>query len=584
MNSYADKINKQPGQKESKSTFQLQDNRSQSAIQKKQVDALANKQSTEIPVQRKANTTGLPDQLKSGIENLSGHSMDDVKVHYNSSKPTQLNAHAYAQGTDIHLASGQEKHLPHEAWHVVQQKQGRVKPTMQMKGKVDINDDKGLEKEADVMGGKAVQLHSMNSMAVSSIHNNKVNNVTVQRKISVAEEIYPKDDDVRLSKRDFRRKLMLALKANDFKDLGTKKMWAELEVELNKPGRILFQTWAALTNSLWDAGFLTRNLKGGSMGPKNLGSRPVFSQATQDALPVNGQHRRHIISSSTLGKGIEKAYELVKKHFSAKPSETLELLNQWIEGNKGEAKTSEYAALREIWTLVHNHQGNLWVGQAAFNSAIGFIRTPLSALKDKYNGMGYTELEPLLEDIKKIQPSMKFLESAWNEIMDTMIKTVSMAEPVISSVGLISAYINWSEEMKELEQTEDYAPAHKIYDELDKKLFGNSYSVSVVLRVLNKIVSQRKFAWEKRNLPIYSKWIEKYGFPGKYISKSTVHELLVDWIRNCDLDYPYNLIEAARAEYFDELAEVYMNILSPDIKFFDNDSTLEKFMKLYFKK
>ena len=108
-------------------------------------------------LQKKANNTGLPNDLKTGIENLSGHTMDDVKVHYNSDKPAQLNAHAYAQGTDIHIASGQEKHLAHEAWHVVQQKQGRVKPTLQMKGKVNINDDKGLEKEADVMGKKALQ-------------------------------------------------------------------------------------------------------------------------------------------------------------------------------------------------------------------------------------------------------------------------------------------------------------------------------------------------------------------------------------------------------------------------------------------
>lgn len=107
--------------------------------------------------QLKENNTGLPDNLKSGIENLSGMSMDSVKVHYNSSKPAQLNALAYAQGTDIHVAPGQEKHLPHEAWHVVQQAQGRVKPTMQMKDGVSVNDDKGLEHEADVMGGKAVQ-------------------------------------------------------------------------------------------------------------------------------------------------------------------------------------------------------------------------------------------------------------------------------------------------------------------------------------------------------------------------------------------------------------------------------------------
>src|SRR3954471_15784016 len=30
------------------------------------------------------NTTGLPDQLKSGVETLSRLSMDDVRVHYNS--------------------------------------------------------------------------------------------------------------------------------------------------------------------------------------------------------------------------------------------------------------------------------------------------------------------------------------------------------------------------------------------------------------------------------------------------------------------------------------------------------------------
>ncbi|NOQ72943.1 MAG: DUF4157 domain-containing protein [Crocinitomix sp.] len=121
-------------------------------------------------VQLKANDTGLPDQLKSGIENLSGHSMDDVKVHYNSSKPAQLNAHAYAQGSQIHLASGQEKHLPHEAWHVVQQKQGRVKPTKQLKAKVNINDDAALEEEADAMGAKALQMKGDNSSGISKGH------------------------------------------------------------------------------------------------------------------------------------------------------------------------------------------------------------------------------------------------------------------------------------------------------------------------------------------------------------------------------------------------------------------------------
>jgi hypothetical protein len=110
-----------------------------------------------FPVQKKTNNTGLPDNLKTGVENLSGLSMDDVKVHYNSSRPLQVNAHAYAQGRKIHLGPGQEKHLPHEAWHVVQQKQGRVQARRQMKAGRGVNEDVSLEKEADLMGVKAVK-------------------------------------------------------------------------------------------------------------------------------------------------------------------------------------------------------------------------------------------------------------------------------------------------------------------------------------------------------------------------------------------------------------------------------------------
>ena len=111
----------------------------------------------------KPNATGLPDRLKAGVESLSGLAMDDVRVHYNSAKPAAVQAHAYAQGTDIHLAPGQEQHLPHEAWHVVQQKQGRVKPTLQLKG-VAINDDAGLEREADSMGASAARAPSMKNV------------------------------------------------------------------------------------------------------------------------------------------------------------------------------------------------------------------------------------------------------------------------------------------------------------------------------------------------------------------------------------------------------------------------------------
>ena len=101
------------------------------------------------------NETGLPDNLKAGVESLSGFSLDNVRVHYNSSKPATVQALAYTQGTDIHVAPGQEKHLPHEAWHVAQQMAGRVAPTTSVNG-MPVNDNAALEHEADVMGEKAV--------------------------------------------------------------------------------------------------------------------------------------------------------------------------------------------------------------------------------------------------------------------------------------------------------------------------------------------------------------------------------------------------------------------------------------------
>ena len=109
---------------------------------------------------KKENNTGIPDNLKAGVESLSEIDMSDVRVHYNSDKPAEVGALAYTQGMDIHVAPGQERHLPHEAWHVVQQKQERVKPTVQMKIGMSINDDLGLEREAEIMGGRALSMMS----------------------------------------------------------------------------------------------------------------------------------------------------------------------------------------------------------------------------------------------------------------------------------------------------------------------------------------------------------------------------------------------------------------------------------------
>ena len=107
------------------------------------------------------NRTGLPDGVKSKMEASFGADFSAVRVHPNSTKATEVDALAYTQGADIHFAPGQFKPessagqqlLGHELTHVVQQNQGRVKPTREVAG-LPVNDDPGLEKEADEAGKK----------------------------------------------------------------------------------------------------------------------------------------------------------------------------------------------------------------------------------------------------------------------------------------------------------------------------------------------------------------------------------------------------------------------------------------------
>ena len=135
-------------------TLQLQEE--EEALQGKAVGQALQNAPEDAAVQMKPSGSGsaLPRQLQTGLETLSGQSMDHVRVHRNSNQPAAVGAHAFAQGSDIHLAPGQERHLPHEAWHTVQQAQGRVQTTGDLGG-VALNDSPALEREADTRGDKA---------------------------------------------------------------------------------------------------------------------------------------------------------------------------------------------------------------------------------------------------------------------------------------------------------------------------------------------------------------------------------------------------------------------------------------------
>lgn len=110
-------------------------------------------------LQKKENGTGIPAQLKEHMEKHTGLSLDDVRVHYHSDMPKRLDALAYTQGNQVYIGAGQERHLPHELGHVVQQKLGKVRADTRHESGVMMNTDERLEREADVIGALHSTLH-----------------------------------------------------------------------------------------------------------------------------------------------------------------------------------------------------------------------------------------------------------------------------------------------------------------------------------------------------------------------------------------------------------------------------------------
>lgn len=104
----------------------------------------------------------LPGALRMRYERRAGLTLDDVRLYRNSAHPAAIGARAFAAGDAIHLAPGEDRHLAHEAWHVVQQRQGRVAATG-CAGGLALNDSDALEREAS----QAEHLHA--SIPVAAI-------------------------------------------------------------------------------------------------------------------------------------------------------------------------------------------------------------------------------------------------------------------------------------------------------------------------------------------------------------------------------------------------------------------------------
>ena len=105
----------------------------------------------------------LPAATQAQMGNAFDFDFSGVRVH-EGGQASAMGALAYTQGTDVHFAPGQydpgsgkgQELIGHELAHVVQQSEGRVATTTQFKGE-GMNEDEGLEREADDLGARAAR-------------------------------------------------------------------------------------------------------------------------------------------------------------------------------------------------------------------------------------------------------------------------------------------------------------------------------------------------------------------------------------------------------------------------------------------
>lgn len=144
------------------------------------------------PFQLKSSPSGLPEDTLNQMSGAFGQDFSGVNIHADSQSAVDSGALAYTQGQDIHFAPGQydpksqsgQELIGHELTHVVQQNEGRVQANNQVNG-MPLNDDHGLEKEADEMGEKVAQHKSATADTPPEQNNNMSGSSAIQRSSAI---------------------------------------------------------------------------------------------------------------------------------------------------------------------------------------------------------------------------------------------------------------------------------------------------------------------------------------------------------------------------------------------------------------
>ena len=329
----------------------------EAAIQRQPGDLLE-KETDKMP----QTVMGMPDLLKTNLEQISGMDLSGVRVHYNSSKPAQIDALAYTQGQEVHIGPGQEKHLPHEGWHVVQQMQGRVNPTMQAKG-VSINDDIGLEREADLMGERAVLMKSKDSpsnvenIGASTTTGTPTNTGVIQRAMKFEWQISGNH-----LFRDTGREVQPLPRKYGPEDYIVKGK-SGVRFESESRGESEFETgwekkWSKLERQVTEAQHMAKQMTSDISAPEVTG----IDGNTYKELPFSDEQLKHLTPGQGFSVSGTKWHKRQKtgKRLVSKPKENVRSSPEYIKENPTKNKIGEVTLGTKLKVVSESEDGK-WI-------------------------------------------------------------------------------------------------------------------------------------------------------------------------------------------------------------------------------
>jgi Domain of unknown function (DUF4157) len=401
----------------------------QSILQRREVFAVSEASKDLESAINSVRGSGQP--LDVGLQQSMGQAMgadfSGVKVHTDT-RANQLNqsiqAKAFTTGQDVFFRQGEynpgsrggQELIAHELTHVVQQNGGTVMRSQSQNETTPHLSTVGPSIEA------TIQQQKMSLSAATSPTQGKF----VQCKVTIGLDQYETERAGRHLKMRLGRSLemMFGKRAPDNVMEIIKRMATEGDHHFDSESAFLQDFVETYGEQLTQARTTPRMGAHSHWTTNPLGRAKFTTQVQKDLSVGEGEHRRHVIPSHTLGQA------------AAKSTSSLTEINEFNLRWGGQSSDSEIDARNNSYNILHNNLDNLWVGEGGENSAIGFIQSTMFNISHLVVKMaeadGNVDLDAVFHIMnQKATPTF----SAWHDFRMAWDTIIAVTTSLLQSVA-----------------------------------------------------------------------------------------------------------------------------------------------------